>query len=252
MSYFSATFVFLQPFSTALARRASPKYWIPFLMISWGAVSMAHAAIKNRASLIALRLLLGAFEAGFVPSCFYYLGTLYPHYMLGFRLGLFAGMFSIAAAFSSLIAYAIFHIEGTSYQDWQLLFLIEGGATIVMAFISLMVLPDKLTSAWFLTKAERDHGVRRMNIDNPTLDEDGNVIEDNHKITKRDVKDALMDYKKLLTIVCNICAVLPVVSFSFFMPIIVRGMGYDGIKANLMSASPFVVYVTVSSSPNKC
>lgn len=55
---------------------------------------MAHAGIKNTGTLLGLRLLLGAFEAGFVPTCFYYLGTLYPHYMLGFRLGLFAGMVS--------------------------------------------------------------------------------------------------------------------------------------------------------------
>jgi MFS family permease len=56
---------------------------------------MAHAGIKNTATLLGLRLLLGAFEAGFVPTVFYYLGTLYPHYMLGFRLGLFAGMVSL-------------------------------------------------------------------------------------------------------------------------------------------------------------
>ena len=31
---------------------------------------MAHAAINNRATLIALRLLLGAAESGFVPTSF--------------------------------------------------------------------------------------------------------------------------------------------------------------------------------------
>lgn len=76
------------------------------MMLAWGSICMAHAAIKGRGALIALRLLLGAAEAGFVPSVFvslllflgravlilvkFYLSTWYPKYDLGFRLGLFA------------------------------------------------------------------------------------------------------------------------------------------------------------------
>ena len=40
------------------------------MMLAWGAICMAHAGIKSRQTLIALRLLLGAAEAGFVPSVF--------------------------------------------------------------------------------------------------------------------------------------------------------------------------------------
>ena len=40
------------------------------MIVAWGSLCMAHAGIKNRETLIALRLLLGAAEAGFVPSVF--------------------------------------------------------------------------------------------------------------------------------------------------------------------------------------
>ena len=75
VSLLSVTFIILQPFSTAIGRRLGPKYWIACMMVLWGAVSMAHAGIKNRGTLIALRLLLGAFEAGFVPTSFVSLNT---------------------------------------------------------------------------------------------------------------------------------------------------------------------------------
>ena len=117
-------------------------------MVAWGTVCMAHAATKNRATLIALRLLLGAFEAGFVPTSFYYLSTLYPKYNLGFRLGLFSGMYSIAGAFAGLIAYGIFQIQHLSVHNWQLLFLIEGALSIFMAVVTVLVLPARLDSAW--------------------------------------------------------------------------------------------------------
>jgi hypothetical protein len=70
VSILSVTFITLQPFSTAIGRRLGPKYWIACMMVAWGTVCMAHAATKNRGTLIALRLLLGAFEAGFVPTSF--------------------------------------------------------------------------------------------------------------------------------------------------------------------------------------
>ncbi|KAF1986240.1 MFS general substrate transporter [Aulographum hederae CBS 113979] len=240
VSLLAITFVTLQPVSTALARRFGPKYWIPFLMVCWGAISMAHAGIHNRATLIALRLLLGAFEAGFVPSCFYYLSTIYPHYMVGFRLGLFVGMFSIAGAFSGAIAYAIFHIK-SNLKDWQLLFLIEGGVTIIMAVVSLAVLPERLSSAWFLNEKERVHAVYRMHVDNPNVDARGNFVADKLEVSKENILDAVKDWRKLLVVVCNICSVLPASVFAVFLPLIVEGMGYEGQQANLMSVPPFVV-----------
>jgi MFS family permease len=74
VSILSVTFITLQPFSTAIGRRIGPKYWIACMMAAWGSVCMAHAGTKNRGTLIALRLLLGSFEAGFVPTAFVSLG----------------------------------------------------------------------------------------------------------------------------------------------------------------------------------
>jgi MFS family permease len=71
------TFVTLQPLSTIIGRRIGVKYWISIMMLSWGAICMGHAGIKNRGTLIALRLLLGAAEAGFVPSVFVSLNILF-------------------------------------------------------------------------------------------------------------------------------------------------------------------------------
>lgn len=60
-------------------------------------------------------------------------------------------------------------------------------------------------------------------------------------INRQDVRDALTDWRKLVTIVFNVLATLPVSAFGYFMPLIVKGMGYQGVDASLMSVSPFVV-----------
>lgn len=60
-------------------------------------------------------------------------------------------------------------------------------------------------------------------------------------ITRRDIKDAVTDWKKLVTVIFNILATLPVSAFGTFMPLIVQGLGYTGVQASLMSVSPFAV-----------
>jgi MFS family permease len=76
------------------------------------------------------------------------MSTLYPKYSLGLRLGLFAGMYSIAGAFAGLIAYGIFQIRNNALHNWQLLFIIEGALSVFMAVVTVLVLPAKLESAW--------------------------------------------------------------------------------------------------------
>lgn len=43
---------------------------------------------------------------------------------LGLRIALFFGSAVVAAAFSGLLAYGVFHIEHTALKGWQYLFLI--------------------------------------------------------------------------------------------------------------------------------
>jgi MFS family permease len=231
------------PLSAALGRYIGPKIWISFLMLCWGAITVTQTAMHHRSQLIALRLLLGVFEAGFVPISYYYIGTLYPRYMAGFRLGLFAGMYAWGAAFSGLIAYGCLQIKSSKYHDWQLLFLIEGAVTLLFAVITYFVIPKKLSTAWMLSPAERAHAVRRIQLDMRDFEEaaGADYVDDDGKIHMTNVKDAFKDWRKLLIILFNICATTPVYGFTIFMPLIMKGQGYTGIRANLMSVTPFVV-----------
>ena len=54
-------------------------------------------------ALIATRLLVGAFEAGFYPTAVAYLSAFYIRFDLAVRIGLFYGMYAIAGAFSGSI-----------------------------------------------------------------------------------------------------------------------------------------------------
>ncbi|CAI6334217.1 unnamed protein product [Periconia digitata] len=241
LSLFSATYVVFQPIMVVLARRVGVKYFITVQLIIWGGICMCHAAIRNRGTLIALRLLIGAAEAGFTQVGNYYMSTLYPRSQLAWRVGIFSGMYSIAGAFAGLIAYGLLKINTPSIHGWQAVFLLEGGFTVLLGILSFFVLPRRLATAWFLNDEERKHAVYRMEVDLAGTQEEADVHST--RVTKRDFIDVMTDWKKLLTVVCNITTVLPVSAFTTFMPLVVKGMGFSGTDATLMSAPPFIAGV---------
>lgn len=222
-----------------LARRVGIKYFIGVQVMLWGGLCMCHAAIRGSGTLIALRLLIGAAEAGFTQIGMFYMSTLYPKYDVGFRMGMFTGMYSVAGAFAGVLAYGLLKAGTATLHGWQVLFLVEGGITVFLGIISFFLLPKSLSGAWFLNAEERAHAIRRMELDLAGAQEEGDI--DSTSVTRRDIIDVAKDWKKLLTVLCNITTVLPVTAFTTFLPLVVQGMGYQGIKATLMSVPPFVV-----------
>lgn len=71
--------------------------------------------------------------------------TLYPKYAVGFRVGMFTGMYSVAGAFAGLLAYGLLKINTPSIHGWQVVFLFEGGVTVLLGIISFFVLPRNCT-----------------------------------------------------------------------------------------------------------
>ena len=51
--------------------------WLAFLLVAWGAVAAAMAGVRTVPVFLALRVLLGVFEAGGVPGLWSYLAHFY-------------------------------------------------------------------------------------------------------------------------------------------------------------------------------
>ncbi|CAI4215824.1 unnamed protein product [Parascedosporium putredinis] len=218
VSLFSATYVPFMPISLALAYLLGPGRWIPIMILGWGAVTLAQCALHGRAMLFGLRLLLGAFEAGYVATSYYYVGTLYPAYMAGFRMGLVSTSFTFSGAFSALIAYGILQLDSP--------------------------LGQLAAHTWFLNAEERAHAVRRMELDTAIMDGAGghaNAEGNVRRIRWKNIATAFRDWRKILIVVWTACATVPAYGFAIFLPLIVQGMGYKGVRANLMSVPPFLV-----------
>ncbi|KAK0640587.1 major facilitator superfamily transporter [Cercophora newfieldiana] len=228
VSLFYLTFVLFQPISAGVGGWLGPKHWIPLMMFVWGTVTFSQAFIWGRGSLITTRLLIGAFEAGFYPTAVAYLALFYYPFDLGLRIGLFYGLYVVANAFSGAMAYAIFQIQILGVKSWQVLFLIQGSLTCLLAVIAWIWLPAGPESAWFLSPQQRNWVVERVQPGEITGKQPSGV-------TWRDVAETARDWKLWFVLVFNICASVPATAFSVFLPLVVEGMGYSSVEANLVS-----------------
>jgi MFS family permease len=189
MACFFAFFVALQPLGAALGRRFGMGRWVPGVMVLWGICTAAHVAVTKKWQLIVLRIAIGCLEAGFYPTTVSYLSLFYTRYEFARRLGLFYGQYAVAGAVGGVISYFVFKAfppdpDSLSPKDmprdhaklhlksWQVLFLLEGILTIMVALVGLVWLPRGASTAWFLTPEERKWAEERIRLDRDSGDMD--------------------------------------------------------------------------------
>jgi MFS family permease len=93
------------------------------MALGWGVMSMLQAATSNFAGIMALRFLMGIFEAGYVPAVAFYMSFFYHRREMGLRYGLFISFSPLASCFASALAYGLVHAKA-SIANWKLLFLV--------------------------------------------------------------------------------------------------------------------------------
>jgi MFS family permease len=64
--------------SNLLLVRFGARRWIARIMVTWGLISAGMMFVQGEMSFYAMRLLLGAAEAGFLPGIVYYLSQWFP------------------------------------------------------------------------------------------------------------------------------------------------------------------------------
>jgi hypothetical protein len=134
-------------------------------------------------------------------------------------------------------------------HGWQYLFIIEGSLTIFLAILAWFWLPQGPGSAWFLNPEEQLFATQRIIKDNVSYvaheyDTDG-VERD--RLTKRDALETAKDWKFWFLLVFNICASVPSQAFSVFLPLVVQGLGYSSIHANLVRITLLSKYINTDS-----
>ncbi|KAJ5142284.1 MOSC N-terminal beta barrel [Penicillium atrosanguineum] len=218
-------------FQALMWKIVKPHQWAAFVVFSWGLVSTCQAATKNWQGMMALRFLMGAFEAGFGPGVPYLLSFFYRRHELGLRCGLFLSAAPLANTFAGALAYGITSGHA-SIANWRLLFLVEGLPVIVASVLAWFFVPDSPTTAKFLTEEEKEVARARG------LQQAGDAEREN-KIQWKELAATLLDVKAWFTALMYFSCNVSFSSLPVFLPTILKEMGFTAINAQGLTAPPF-------------
>ncbi|KAK5629517.1 hypothetical protein RRF57_005232 [Xylaria bambusicola] len=234
--------------STLAVRVFGPRWWFSFITFAFGVITMSTAFIQTWQQMIALRVLLGAAMSGIYPGLTYLISTWYPRREQQTRFAfLQMGEVTILAT-GGIVNFGLNQLDGKGgITGWRYMFLVQGLISIVIGLVTYFWMVDFPENAhrslWFLTPAEQELAVARINADRKDVE-----IEE---FAWSKVFAHAGDFKiygfAVMFFLLNIVST----SLSYFLPSILQGgLGFSENQAILLNAPPYyyaVIPVLLSS-----
>lgn len=236
---FFVTYVVFEPPSNMLLVRLKPSVYLPAIMIIWGALTCCMAAVDSFEHLVALRILVGVFEAGFAPGILLIISSWYKRDEQSKRFGVYMSAAILSGAFGGLLAGAITGgMEGTGgLRGWRWLFIVEGGVTIVWAACAYFILLDFPANTKRLTDRERAIAIARLREGGVQT----HAMGEERMGKLKSLRLAIMDWRTVAFIL-GYMVIVGSSTLSYFYPTLVKGLGYtDTITAQYMTVPIYAV-----------
>jgi MFS family permease len=197
-----------------------------------------HGIVHNYGGIMAVRLLMGVFEAGLFPGAIALLTKWYTKYELATRLAIFYVGSALAGAFSGLLAFGLAKLDGVAgLEGWRWIFIIEGIATVAVGLVTPCALADTPTERpkW-LNSEEQDYLIRRIIVQNggDAADKAGKHLSGSLVIS------VITDWQYYPLVLVNWANVIPSYGLKFTLPQIIKNMGFTNSNAQLLSIPPYV------------
>lgn len=143
--------------SNLILHRVGARVWLSRIMITWGIVTIAMMFIRDSTSFYILRFLLGVTEAGFSPGVILYLTYWFPSQYRSQAYGLYYFGVPIALMFGGPLTGLILEMPNLAgIYNWQWMFIIQGGATVLVGVFAFFWLVSKPEHAKWLSDEEKN------------------------------------------------------------------------------------------------
>ncbi len=232
--FFIGYFFFEVP-SNIILHKVGARMWIGRIMITWGFLSAAMMFVTSPTMFYVMRFLLGVAEAGFFPGIILYLTYWYPSHRRGRMTATFMTGIAGAGVIGGPLSGAImkFADGAMGWSGWQWMFLLEGLPSVLLGVIVIVMLQDRIADAKWLTAEERDLLIR-------------NIAADGEHKEEESVFKVMSSGRVWLCAAIYFSYVMGLYGVSFFLPTIIKAMGYkDPLDIGMISVIPYGVSVVV-------
>jgi len=231
---FFLTYALFEIPSNLIMHRVGARFWITRIMITWGLLSIGMAFVKGETSFYVMRLLLGIAEAGLFPGVILYLTYWFTREERARATGYFLLGVCIANMVGGPLGGALLQLDNVmGWHGWQWLFVVEGVPAVLLAFVVWKVLPDRPSTARWLSPAQAAALEQRLAAERETQASGG---QGSHSLRK-----VIADKQVWLAIFVYFCHQLTIYTTIFFLPGIIGKSGhFSPFTIGLLSALPWV------------
>jgi len=190
-------------------------------IIMWGLVLSCFAAVDNFAGAVAIRFLLGVFEAAVTPGFALFTSQWYTKQEQGSRTAIWFSFNGWAQIFGGLVAYGIAvgcRKSGTTIEPWKIVFLVTGALTICVGLLFLWIMPDNQLNCRWLSKEDRILAIERIRTNSQGVG--------NKHFKLYQLKEALLDPLSWAFFFYALMADIPNGGISNFFSQLIVGFGY--------------------------
>jgi ACS family tartrate transporter-like MFS transporter len=228
--FFWGYFLFEVP-SNLIMEKVGARIWIARIMLTWALVSMATALVQGPLSFYGVRFLLGVAEAGFYPGILLYFTYWFPSALRARMIALFCMGIPVSNVVGAPLSGWLLGFDALGLHGWQWLYILEGIPTFLLGLAALWGLPDGPAKASFLDAEEKQIVLARLAADEkPAV----------HGLTAM-----LKDWRVWYLILPDFAIIFAIYALGFWMPIMIKTMGYTNVETGWMVAIPYAVSLGV-------
>jgi ACS family tartrate transporter-like MFS transporter len=228
--FFLGYLVFEVP-SNLIMEKVGARLWLSRIMITWAIVSMAFAFVQGPITFFLLRFMLGLAEAGFYPGILLYFTYWFPAATRARILAIFCMGIPVSNILGAPLSGWLLGIEGMGLKGWQWMYILEGIPTIGLGLLALWGLPDNPRKAHFLSGREKEIVMARL------------AQEDRPQV--HGLGEMAKDWRVWALIIPDFCIVFGIYALGFWMPQMVKAMGYDIHDTSLIVTIPYIASVAI-------
>lgn len=154
--FFLGYFLFEVP-SNLVLHKVGARVWICRVLITWGIISGCTALVRTPWQFYTARCLLGVAESGFFPGMILYLTYWFPSHRRAHMVAILLAGSAISGIIGGPISgYIMHYLAGTlGVAGWQWLFILESMPAVVLGFVVLFALQNRVDQAQWLSAEEK-------------------------------------------------------------------------------------------------
>ena len=186
----------------------------------WSLMVILMTQARTYSSVLALRFIMGLFEAAVTPGLTLMTGWWYQRREIPLRQCIWYSSLGLGGIVGSYISMGISTLpEDSTPARWEILFYILGGVTMLWSIIIYIFLPDAPSNARFLNERQRIIAVKRVAANEMGIK--------NKEFNKKQALVAFYDPKMILIWIAIFAAAIPNGVLNSFSTIIIEDLGFS-------------------------